>query len=71
MMRWRRGRLRINKIKGGVIVSKQKQKVLNTRLTPEAFDALKQLGKLYPREVSLTQIASQAVIEKLKAETYA
>ena len=59
------------KTKGGVIVSKQKQKVLNTRLTPEAFDALKQLGKLYPREVSLTQIASQAIIEKLKAETYA
>ena len=53
------------------MVSKQKQKVLNTRLTPEAFEALKQLGKLYPREVSLTQIASQAVLEKLKAETYA
>ena len=63
--------MKTNKIKGGVMVSKQKQKVLNTRLTPEAFEALKQLGKLYPREVSLTQIASQAVIEKLKAETYA
>ena len=63
--------MRINKIKGGIIMPKQKQKVLNTRLTPEAFDALKQLGKLYPREVSLTQIASQAIIEKLKAETYA
>ena len=50
---------------------KQKQKVLNTRLTPEAFEALKQLGKLYPREVSLAQIASRAIIEKLKAETYA
>ena len=50
---------------------KQKQKVLNTRLTPEAFEALKQLGKLYPREVSLVQIASRAIIEKLKAETYA
>ena len=63
--------MKTNKIKGGVMVSKQKQKVLNTRLTPEAFEALKQLGKLYPREVSLTQIASQAVLEKLKAETYA
>ena len=53
-------------------MAKQKQKkVLNTRLTPEAFEALKELGKLYPREVSLTQIASQAIIEKLKAETYA
>ena len=63
--------MKTNKTKGGVMVSKQKQKVLNTRLTPEAFDALKQLGKRYPREVSLTQIASQAVLEKLKAETYA
>ena len=54
---------------GGIIVSKQK--VLNTRLTPEAFEALKQLGKLYPRDISLTQIASRAIIEKLKAETYA
>ena len=61
--------MKTNKIKGGIIMSKQK--VLNTRLTPEAFEALKQLGKLYPREVSLTQIASQAVLEKLKAETYA
>ena len=68
MGKWKREKLKI-KTKGGIIVSKQK--VLNTRLTPEAFDALKQLGKLYPREVSLTQIASQAVIEKLKAETYA
>ena len=47
---------------------KQKQKVLNTRLTPEAFEALKQLGKLYPREVSLTQIASRAILEKLERE---
>ena len=63
--------MKTNKIKGGIIMSKQKQKVLNTRLTPEAFDALKQLGKLYPREISLTEIASRAIIEKLKAETYA
>ena len=47
---------------------KQKQKVLNTRLTPEAFEALKQLGKLYPREVSLVQIASRAILEKLERE---
>jgi len=52
-------------------VPKQKPKVLNTRLTPEAFEALKQLGKLYPRDISLTQIASQAVLEKLKADTHA
>ena len=50
---------------------KQKQKVLNTRLTPEGFEALKELGKLYPRDISLTQIASRAILEKLKAETYA
>ena len=47
---------------------KQKQKVLNTRLTPEAFEALKELGKLYPRDISLTQIASRAIIEKLERE---
>ena len=47
---------------------KQKQKILNTRLTPEAFEALKQLGKLYPREVSLVQIASRAILEKLERE---
>ena len=47
---------------------KQKRKVLNTRLTPEAFEALKELGKLYPREISLTEIASRAIIEKLKKE---
>ena len=63
--------MKTNKTKGRIIMPKQKQKVLNTRLTPEAFAALKELGKLYPREISLTQIASQAVLEKLKAETYA
>ena len=47
---------------------KQKQKILNTRLTPEAFKALKQLGKLYPRDISLTQIASRAILEKLGRE---
>ena len=47
---------------------KQKQKILNTRLTPEAFKALKQLGKLYPRGISLTQIASRAILEKLERE---
>ena len=68
MKRWRDGELRINKIKGGVMVSKQKQKVLNTRLTPEGFAALKELGKLYPREISLTEIASRAILEKLERE---
>jgi len=53
------------------MMTKQKQKVLNTRLTPEAFAALKQLGKLYPRDISLAQIASRAIIEKLKADTHA
>ena len=48
-------------------MAKQKRKVLNTRLTPEAFEALKELGKLYPREISLTEIASRAIIEKLKS----
>ena len=52
-------------------MTKGKQKVLNTRLTPEGFKALKELGKHYPRDISLTQIASLAIIEKLKAETYA
>ena len=46
----------------------QKQKILNTRLTPEAFAALKELGKLYPREISLTEIASRAILEKLERE---
>lgn len=46
----------------------KKVKVLNTRLTPKAFEALKALGKRYPREISLAQIASQAVLEKLERE---
>ena len=44
------------------------KKVLNTRLTPEAFAALKELGKIYPREISLAEIASRSIIEKLNAE---
>ena len=65
MKQWRGEKLKIK------TMPKQKQKVLNTRLTPEGFEALKELGKLYPRDISLTQIASRAIIEKLKAETYA
>ena len=38
------------------------------RLTPEARVALAELGKLYPRDVSLTQLASQAISEKLERE---
>jgi len=49
-------------------MAKGKQKILNTRLTPEAFAALKELGKLYPREISLTEIASRAILEKLERE---
>ena len=49
-------------------MAKGKQKILNTRLTPEAFEALKELGKLYPRDISLTQIASRAILEKLERE---
>ena len=64
MKQWRGEKLKIK------TMPKQKQKVLNTRLTPEGFEALKELGKLYPRDISLTQIASRAIIEKLKAETY-